>query len=168
MSQGPFPPEYPDLPPPEGPGPDVRDRVQLPATFLIITGTLNLLLALFALWMGVVARSVSPEQLEADYQRHYPEQYQKMKEAGVSTQDLLQGMIYSFSTIGIAGLIASPLIIAGGVCMLRLRLFGLAVTAGIIAFIPCISGLGCCLIGQGVGIWALVVLFSDEVRQAFS
>ena len=35
------------------------------------------------------------------------------------------------------------------------------------AAIPCLSFLACCLIGEGVGIWALVVLFTPEVKRSF-
>ncbi len=47
-----------------------------------------------------------------------------------------------------------------------LQSYGFAMTASIIAMIPCISP--CCLLGLPFGIWALVVLSKPEVKSAFT
>jgi hypothetical protein len=49
--------------------------------------------------------------------------------------------------------------------MKRLESHGLAVTASILAMLPCTSP--CCIIGLPLGIWALVVLSKPEVKSAF-
>ena len=51
--------------------------------------------------------------------------------------------------------------------MLSLRAYGLAVAASVITAIPCISCSACCGLGEGIGIWALVVLLNNDVRAAF-
>jgi predicted Zn finger-like uncharacterized protein len=57
------------------------------------------------------------------------------------------------------------LVIAGSICMLRLRVYPLAMTGAIVAMLPCT---GCCLVGLPLGIWALVVLQRPEVKNAFT
>ena len=64
--------------------------------------------------------------------------------------------------------ITALLNIIGGIQMLRLRSYGLALFASILAAIPCISCSACCGLGEGIGIWALVVLLNPEVRAAFA
>jgi ABC-type glycerol-3-phosphate transport system permease component len=167
MSQGPFYAEYPDLPPPEQPSPGARDRVQLPATFLIVVGVINLLVALFALWRGMASQSIPPEEFERMMQQQRPEQYEELKRQGLNFETFFKTIINTFLIAGGVGVVAALLAIVGGIGMLNLRFYGVAVLASILALIPCISGLGCCLVGQGIGIWALVVLMSEEVRQAF-
>jgi hypothetical protein len=57
------------------------------------------------------------------------------------------------------------LILAGAICMLRLRIYPLAMTGAIVAMLPCFN---CCLVGLPFGIWALVVLNRPEVKHAFT
>lgn len=55
--------------------------------------------------------------------------------------------------------------LAGSIAMLRMQSYASAMTAAILAIVPC-SAL--CLIGSmPIGIWALVVLLSDDVKRAF-
>jgi hypothetical protein len=70
------------------------------------------------------------------------------------------GLVSNLVNIGIG-----VLILFGGLKMKKLESFGLAVTASILAIVPCTSP--CCLIGIPIGIWALVVLFRPEVKSAF-
>ena len=66
---------------------------------------------------------------------------------------------------GVIALLLSGLIFFGAMKMKKLESYGLAMTASIIAMIPCFSP--CCLIGLPIGIWALVVLSKPEVKSAF-
>ena len=65
----------------------------------------------------------------------------------------------------IVGILVSGLILFGAIKMKKLENYGLAMTASIVAMIPCISP--CCLIGLPIGIWAVVVLSKPEVKSAF-
>jgi hypothetical protein len=62
------------------------------------------------------------------------------------------------------GLIFAILILTGGIRMKQLQSHSLAVTAAVIALLPCGN---CCIIGLPIGIWALVVLNRPEVKEAF-
>lgn len=66
----------------------------------------------------------------------------------------------------VVGLLASILGIVGGVCMLRVRGYGLAMTAAIVTMVS--PGGCCCVIGIAIGIWAMVVLMKPEVQSAFN
>jgi hypothetical protein len=62
------------------------------------------------------------------------------------------------------GLIYGGFLIAGSICMLKRRAYAMAMTATIIAMIPCNC---CCLFGLPFGIWGLVTLTKPEVKDAF-
>ncbi len=66
---------------------------------------------------------------------------------------------------GIVGLIMAVVILLGALKMKKLENFNFAMTASVIAMVPCISP--CCLIGLPIGIWALVMLNKPEVKSAF-
>jgi hypothetical protein len=67
--------------------------------------------------------------------------------------------------LSVIGLLVSGLIFFGGLKMRKLENYGLAMTASIVAMIPCISP--CCLVGLPIGIWAVVVLSKPEVKGGF-
>ena len=50
--------------------------------------------------------------------------------------------------------------------MQKLQNYQFALTASIVAMVPCISP--CCVFGLPFGIWALVVLNKPEVKSQFS
>jgi hypothetical protein len=56
-------------------------------------------------------------------------------------------------------------VLFGALKMQQLRSRGLAMTATIVAMIPCFSP--CCLLGLPFGIWALIVLSKPEVQSQF-
>jgi hypothetical protein len=58
--------------------------------------------------------------------------------------------------------------IIGAIGMLKLRRRGLAITAAILTTIPGVTCLSCALIGEGIGIWCMVVLFSSDVSAGFA
>jgi len=47
------------------------------------------------------------------------------------------------------------------------RILTLAVVTAILTAVPCLSCSACCGVGEGIGIWSLVVLLNPEVRNAF-
>ena len=62
------------------------------------------------------------------------------------------------------GMVVTVLGVLGAICMLRMKSYGLAV-AGAISSI--LSGLTCCLLPMGFGIWALVILMDPDVKRFF-
>jgi hypothetical protein len=151
----------------------VRGRVQMPAIFLIVVAILNLLLALGCFGFAVVYSRIPEDQAEEIEKMMQKDEWQKknleeMKKAGYTMQDILKMYVYGGFGGGAVGLVTSLLILLGGIQMLRLRSYGLAVFSSILVALPCISGSACCCLGEGIGIWALVVLMNPEVRAAFA
>jgi hypothetical protein len=62
-------------------------------------------------------------------------------------------------------LLMGGLVIFGAIKMKKLEGYGLAMAASVIAAIPCTSP--CCFLGLPLGIWAIVVLMNQDVKNAF-
>ncbi|MCM3904553.1 MAG: hypothetical protein ND866_22880 [Pyrinomonadaceae bacterium] len=128
---------------------DVRKRLQLPAIGLIVVGALNALSA-FLLLLGRLNSIV------------------KGRDPVITDEDRRLGYMFAiifFPIVSLISLAASPIIIFGGVQMLRVRRYSIVLWAAILALIPLTSV--CCIPGIPLGIWALIVLRHPEVRAAF-
>lgn len=66
---------------------------------------------------------------------------------------------------GIVALVLGVVILLGALKMKRLESYPFAMTAAIVAMVPCFWP--CCLLGLPFGIWALVVLSDSSVKAAF-
>lgn len=66
--------------------------------------------------------------------------------------------------LGVFTLVGAALIFFGAMKMKELQGYGLAMMAAILALIPCFS---ICCVGIPFGIWALVVLLNQDVKNAF-
>jgi hypothetical protein len=147
-----------------------KEKVTLPAVFLIIVGVFNLLPGGYLIVNGLFVSSLTPEQLQTQMERQnaaMKDQFKELAKQGYTPADIQKIAIYGCEGTGGAAILASLLMIIGGIRMIQLRNFGLAVFASILAAVPFISCLGCCGLGQIVGIWSLIVLLSPHVRMAF-
>jgi hypothetical protein len=144
-----------------------RARVQLPAIFLIILGALNLLGAAGCALIGVQLGRIPPAEFEKMMQERDPARWQQVQQGGWTTEQVLQ--LYFNGGVGtaVANLLSGLLMIWGGARMMQLRSYSLAVFASVLAALPCISASGCCGLGAIVGLWAVIVLASPAVREAF-
>lgn len=173
MSFDPFAPGS-DLPPDYGPAPmqsagasEARSRVLPPAIGLIVVGVLNFFLAAGPGMYGFAASKIPADQLEAEMERQNPKALADAKAQGWSIEDIRNILVYgSFSLAGL-DFLASFLVILGGLRMLSLKNYGLAILASIVAALPGVSCSGCCGLGIIVGIWAIVVLLNPDVRASF-
>ena len=66
----------------------------------------------------------------------------------------------------IIGGVVGVIVLIGAAKMQKLQNYQFALTASIVAMVPCISP--CCIFGLPFGIWALVVLNKPEVKSQFS
>lgn len=144
-------------------------RVTVPAIFLIVVGVLNLLGSLAAFGAGYVYSQVSPAEVEKliDANPKNKARVEDWKREGHTVEELLNMFVKGAVITGIVTLTAALLVILGGICMLSLKAYPLAIIAALLAAIPWVSPTGCCGLGEGIGIWALVVLLSADVRAAF-
>ena len=128
---------------------DVRQRVQLPASGLIIVGALNGMSGVLLI-LGRLASLVNgPEREFTDDARRL---------------GYLTATIY-IPLVSLISIIVAPVIIYGGIQMLKARRYSNALLAAILALIPLSSV--CCIPGIPIGIWALIVLRNPEVKAAF-
>ncbi len=128
---------------------DVRRRLQLPAIGLIIVGALNALSGLVL----ILGRLVSVV---------------KGRDPVITDEDRRLGYLFAiifFPLVSLISIAASPIIIFGGIQMLRARRYSIALWAAVLALIPLTSV--CCIPGIPIGIWALIVLRHPEVRADF-
>jgi formylglycine-generating enzyme required for sulfatase activity/predicted Ser/Thr protein kinase len=121
----------------------VRHRLRLPAIGLIVAGALTCLGVPLILGGIVIAWAA-----------------QGLSEGGVH-----MSLGFSETMILVPVALSGILVIVGAARMLRLKSYGLAVAAGILALLPCTLGFP---VGLVMGIWALVVLRRPEVQRAFA
>jgi hypothetical protein len=126
---------------------DVYSQVSGPAAGLIVVAVLNFLSSVASVVMNLMGATL-------------------MHLENMPNQPF--GQFFSTTAIIISSILSVAIgvvILVGGLKMKKLESHGLAVTASILALLPCTSG--CCIIGLPVGIWALVVLFRPEVKSTF-
>jgi hypothetical protein len=138
-----------------------------PAVALLLVGIINMLMSFGSIGIGVFYSRLPPEKMEEIMEKQNPEQYAQMRQAGFTVDTIMKFYSYGGCGGGAIGLFVSLLTILGAIGMMRLRMHWLAVIVAVLTAIPCISPLACCLVGEGVGIWALVILLTPEVRAAF-
>jgi hypothetical protein len=145
----------------------VRGRVMAPAIILIIVNVLNLLIGLASAGNGAYIAAQGPDELRRKTLEGLKVFAPDMR-AGMENQDK-QTMYYTavaeYLGGGIVWLLLSIVALIGAIRMISLRNYGLAMTSAVLTVIPCVTP--CCLLGQGAGIWALIVLMNNDVRAAF-
>jgi hypothetical protein len=146
----------------------LKGRVQAPAIALIVVGILNLLFALYMILNSVLSTVTPAEKLKAQQMQIFEALPAFKQEAANKSADemKMQAMLINWPLTALA-LLASILPIAGGVRMLSLKSYPLAVCGALSVVVPCMSITACCGAGEIVGIWALIVLMSAEVKAAF-
>jgi hypothetical protein len=145
----------------------MRSRVQGPGIGLIVVGVVNVILGLIAGSFGAFYAAVPKDELEKMMLKQNPQLQDQMKQMGWTLQDFINVYVYSGFTGGALGVVTGILAIVAGARMLALKSYGFAVFTSVLVALPCISCSGCCGLGEGIGIWALVVLLNEEVKAAF-
>lgn len=130
-------------------------RVAAPAAFLIVVACLACMANVAVL---VALSAVRPKQeptrppgMDDDTYRAY--------ERGRATAPLLDCCLLGVPTLGVYGVV-----LAGGIQMARLCNRRLAMTASILAMLPCSPAF---LFGLPIGIWALIVLLDPAIKAGF-
>ena len=130
--------------------PKANGKLMAPAIALLVIGLMGMVVSLF----NLVFALVNPNQA---IDPNAPEIIQEMqRNAG---GPLAAGVQAVFA-------IVNGLIILGAVYMLRLRSWGWAMTSSVLSMVN--IGTCCCVVGFPVGIWAIVVLSMEDVKQLFA
>ena len=122
----------------------IAEQVKAPAIALMVVAGLSIAGGLISILVNVLGLAVGQAQGS--------EKFGQMASgaAGIS--------------IAVLCIIFGVVILLGAIKMKNLESRGFAMTAAILAVIPCMT---CCCIGLPVGIWALVILNKPEVKSAF-
>jgi hypothetical protein len=125
----------------------VAGRVTPPAIALLVVGVLGIAVSLFNVAYAFGEPVADPNA---------PAIVQEMQRG--SKGPLAIGVQTVF-------VLVNGLIILGSVQMMRLRMWGLAVAASIVAMLN--FGTFCCVLGLPIGVWSLVILMLPEVKAGF-
>lgn len=143
-------------------------KVAAPAIALMVAGILNILLALF----GVASSAFYMSGLNpaaAAQEEQFEEIIQQNQESAEFMRSMLQFSKMMQGPLGLVNnllaCVVGVVITMGALKMKSLKSYGFSMTASILAMIPCLSS--CCFVGLPIGIWALVVLLDQNVKQAF-
>lgn len=156
------PPTAPVLAPGTGPGSlpplggpasfstDPARQVQGPAIGLVVTAVLGLITAFSGLAMNFFGVAMGP------FRHQGGDQMERLINTWAGGLGIVEGVVH---------LALSGLILYGGLKMMKLQQYHLAMVSAVVALVPCVSP--CCLVGLPIGIWALVVLTKPEVKALF-
>jgi len=139
----------------------MQSKVTAPAIGLLVVAILSGLFTLLGLFSGALNEQLVKMFENADLP---PDQMEQIREA--FAQNAAGNAVgYIFLAINIA---AAVLIGMGALRMKSLQSYGLALTASILAMVPCVGTSSCCcVIGLPIGLWALIVLMDKDVKAAF-
>lgn len=145
---------------------DALQRVKAPAITIICIGALTILLQVIGLVLRLVSsgdmanQTIPPDTLQPLEEAFGPEGAQALTNA----LDFFLSPTYFYLSL-MVGLTVTAFVIYGAIKMMKLESWGLTVAATIVGMAPCISP--CCWLLFPAGIWALIVLFDQDVKEAF-
>jgi hypothetical protein len=163
MSYDPY--RYPD---PAGDVTAVKAKTTPPAVAMLVVSILNLMAGLYFLFNGFVISQMPADEFEKQIKKQPQQQQDEMRRQGYTPEAIRSIVVNAFYGEGAVSLVATVLTLIGSVRMLMLKSYGLAVFSSVLMAIPCVSPSACCLLGMGIGIWSLVILFQPDVRSAFN
>jgi hypothetical protein len=178
-ASGSQPPQYESAEPMYDDLARIKGRVQAPAIALIVVAILNLLLVVFQVGRTILVAITSPQELvkerdemlkQAEEGKLLPKGFldsYKQQQQGQSAESFKNQSLAVGAIVSALWALTALLPLLGGIRMLSMRSYGLCIVGAISTAIPCLSCSGCCCLGEIIGIWALVVLASPEVRAAF-
>jgi len=134
-------------------GPQALEKVQGPAIGLMIVGGLGVLVSVVLLLLNLLGVGIGAAGAGAGG----ADGAQMAQLMGQGVMGMIQCVI---------GAALSGLIIYGALQMKNLNSYGLAMTASILAMLPC-TPCCICLAGLPIGIWSLVVLNDPVVKSSF-
>ncbi|MFN8011041.1 MAG: hypothetical protein U0P81_06525 [Holophagaceae bacterium] len=132
----------------------VQSSVSGPAIFLMVVAGLSIAMALLSVLGNLLGTGINAAQMS----RFGGDQRMIQMMSGVI------GIV-----MAVVWIIVNGVIFMGAMKMKNLQSHGMAMTAAILAMVPCLGGHPCCCwpLGLAAGIWSLVVLMKPEVKAAF-
>lgn len=152
LSDNPYATPLDSAPPPK------RGSVKAPGLILLIVGVIDALAGLVRLGFSLFAGG---ERAGIDFPEGLSPQMQELAERLI---EFVPAIDIVFGVLAIA---VGLTIAVGGLQMVRCRSRGFVQFAAVLAMVPCVTFLGCCGVGQGVGLWALLAVSNATNRQLF-
>jgi hypothetical protein len=141
-----------------------KGRLMVPGILIILVGLLNLVPGFGCVAIGLSMSKLPDAELEKAAQQYDAKGWEDAKKQGYTVQSLKDIYLYGGLGCGGGSLLFALLSLIGGTCMIAGRSMFLCVIGALSAMLSP-GGFG--LLGLAVGIWALVVLLSEDVRAAF-
>jgi len=138
-------------------GGDVSGKVTPPAICLMVAAGLNILTSLYLIFNGVSATLLSG-QIAKDIKTG-------SKTDAEAAGAIVSGVGIGYVLWGVLALLCAGVIILAGIKFKSLQSYNLVMAGTVLAMIPCTGP--CCIVSLPLGIWALVVLMSPDVKAAF-
>lgn len=138
----------------------VREKVKLPAVFMMIGAILNTLItAGTSFTYGYIFLFEQEFAINTN-----PQQFEDLERQGISAEAFLTGYAYFMFGFGIIAILMGLVIFFAGYRMMKVKNWGLAMTGAVLSLIPC---QGCCLLGIPIGIFAIMALADSDVKLGF-
>jgi hypothetical protein len=132
---------------------EVEAKVNGPGIALMVVGILSLIGSVGGLiWQGITA---------------IPAMLTGMSEGVDFWLPFATGTGWSLC-MSMVGFVTAFLIINAGVSMRSARSAGMVYAGSVVAIIPCCTVVGCCCFSVPIGIWAIVVMQDEKVKEAFA
>jgi hypothetical protein len=142
---------------------EAKQKLNLPALFLLITGGLNIVLCILDMLVQIVQVIMGRTLFFGGDTIVIGKEAIKVTPPS-SGQLIITCLITIFALLVLSA--ANGVIVYGAMKMKEVRSYNLSLTAAILATIPLCS-LPCCCLGTPVGIWALVLLMNQDIKTAF-
>jgi hypothetical protein len=126
----------------------ISEKVKMPAIFMMVVAGLTIVWNLLMVVLNIAGVSMSGLAPGGGEQ----ERIAQMFSGGI-------GIVFA-----LLGIVVNAIIIFGALKMKSLAGYALAMTAAILAIVPCSC---CCILNTPFGIWSLVVLLDQNVKAAF-
>jgi hypothetical protein len=128
----------------------VTSKVMVPAIFLIVVGSLGIAASIFNVGYALVAEPPAVDPNAPEFVRQFQQ----------GATGVFPALLHTMFTV------VNGVIIFGAVQMLKIRSWAWAMAASIVAMVN--FGTCCCVLGLPAGIWSIIVLANQDVKDVFS
>lgn len=151
--------------------PEAAVRLAIPGAFLVFSGILNLLIGVLFLFLGLTLLNEDPAELLTRLRQDNPKQAEMLEaqlaQGNMTWERAMNLYRTGFLVAGSLGFTAGILGIIGGRAMTTRVGHGAALAGALATAIPCVTPMGCLLLGPIFGFWALIVLMREDSWEAF-
>jgi len=149
----------------------VAVRLAVPGAFLVFAGIFNLLISGVLFFAGIALTQENPDEILARMRQDNPRQAEiveaQLAHANMTWEKAISVYRAGFLVAGGLGIVTGLLGIWGGRAMSRRGSHAMALAGALATAIPCITPMGCLMLGPIFGFWALIVLMREDSWRAF-